>query len=58
MGMILAEIPTKRRENLFRPYPEVRHGSPVEGWGHPPISKLLTQNCSCLKEIHKEWSRD
>jgi hypothetical protein len=23
-------------ENLLRPYPEVRHGPPVEGWGHPP----------------------
>ena len=22
----------------------------VEGWGHLPISKILTQNCSCLKE--------
>jgi hypothetical protein len=23
---------------------------PDEGWGHAPISKMLTQNCSCLKE--------
>ena len=22
----------------------------IEGWGHLPISKFLTQNCSCLKE--------
>jgi hypothetical protein len=22
----------------------------VEGWGHPPISKLLSQKCSCQKE--------
>jgi hypothetical protein len=27
------------------------HGPPVEGWGHPPFSKSLTQNSSCLKEI-------
>jgi hypothetical protein len=25
--------------------------SPVGGWGHPLISKILTQNFSCLKEI-------
>jgi hypothetical protein len=49
--MTLAEYPTKERENLSRPYPEVRHGPLVEGWGHLPISKILTQNCSCLKEI-------
>jgi hypothetical protein len=24
---------------------------PVEEWAHPPISKILTQNCSGLKEI-------
>ena len=23
---------------------------PVKGWGHPPISKLLTQKCFCPKE--------
>jgi hypothetical protein len=34
-GMILAEIPQTRRKKLSRPYPEVRHGPPVEGWGHP-----------------------
>jgi hypothetical protein len=36
---------------MYRTYPEVRHGTSVEGWGHPSISKILTQNCSCLKEI-------
>ena len=25
--------------------------TPVEGWGHPPSSNILTQNCSCLREI-------
>jgi hypothetical protein len=24
---------------------------PVEGWHHSPVSKILTQNCSCLKEM-------
>jgi hypothetical protein len=41
----------KERENLWRPYPEVRYESPFEGWGHPPSFKFLIQNCSCLKEI-------
>jgi hypothetical protein len=44
MGMTLAEIPTKRRENLLRSYTEVMHGP-------PPISKILILNCSFLKEI-------
>jgi hypothetical protein len=38
----------------LRPYPEVRHGPLVEECGHPPISKILTQNCSCLEEILKQ----
>jgi hypothetical protein len=32
--MTLAEIPTKGKENLKRPYPEVME------WGHPSISKF------------------
>jgi hypothetical protein len=27
---------------------------PVEGWGHPCISKFLMQICSCLKERQGE----
>jgi hypothetical protein len=50
-GMTLAEIPTKGSKNLWRPYPELRRGFLVEGWSHPPVSKILTQNCSCQKEI-------
>ena len=38
-GMTLAEIIHKGEEE------------PVEGWGHPPISKILTQNRSRLKKI-------
>jgi len=45
------KYPTKRKENLRRLDPEVRPGSLVEGWGHSSISKILTQNCSCLREI-------
>jgi hypothetical protein len=31
----------------------------IEGWGHPTISKILTQKWSCLKEIQgQNWSRD
>jgi hypothetical protein len=41
------------------PYPEVRHGPPFDEWCHPPISNILTQNFSSLKEYgNKEWSRD
>ena len=36
----------------MRPHPEVRHGPLLEGWGHPPISKILTQNGSCVKELN------
>jgi hypothetical protein len=28
----------------------IRHDPQFEGWGHPPISKILTQNCSFLKK--------
>jgi hypothetical protein len=31
------KYPTKERENLLRPYPEVKHHLPPgEGWGHTP----------------------
>jgi hypothetical protein len=51
MRMGLAEITQKEEENLSRPYADVKHVSQVEGWGHPLTSKILTQKCSCLKEI-------
>jgi hypothetical protein len=25
-----------------------------KGWGHPSISKILNQNCSCLKEMQRQ----
>jgi hypothetical protein len=37
-----------------RPYLEVRYKFPVEGWGYLPISRFLTLNCSCLKEIQRQ----
>jgi hypothetical protein len=43
-GSDISWIPHKAKENLCRPYPEVRHGPRVEGWGQPPISKILIQN--------------
>ena len=51
MGMTLAEIPHKGEG---KPVETIFRGKPlplVEGWSHPPISKILTQNCSYLKEI-------
>ena len=30
------------------------HGPVIERWGHAPISKILTQNFSCLKEIQRQ----
>jgi hypothetical protein len=50
MGMTLEEIP-KRRE--IQPIETTSSGQvqpPVEGWGHPSISKILMQKCSCPKE--------
>jgi hypothetical protein len=51
MRMTIAETLHKGNENLWRPYLVVRHGPLIERLGHPPISKILIQNCSCLKEI-------
>ena len=50
MVMTLAEIPHKGGGEPFK-NPEIRHGPLVEGWDHPPVSKIFTQNFSCLKEI-------
>jgi hypothetical protein len=41
--MTLAEIPHKWEGEPVENMPGVRHGLPVEGWGHSPISKLLTR---------------
>jgi hypothetical protein len=53
-GMTILEIPTQRGGRTCKDHIP-RLGMPpsprVAGWGYPPISKILTQNCSCLKEI-------
>jgi hypothetical protein len=50
MGITLAEISHKGEGE---PVETTSKGSPtqVERWDHPPISKVLNQSCSCLKEI-------
>jgi hypothetical protein len=53
------KYPTNRIKNLWRSYPELRHGPQVDRWGHPLIFKILTQNCSCLKKYRdKEWNKN
>jgi hypothetical protein len=56
--MTLAEIPHKEEGESVETISKVRHGPPVEGWGHPPITKILTQNFSCLKEMQGQRQRD
>ena len=49
--MTVSEIP-KKGEKTCRDHIQRLGMAPlVEGWDHPPISKILTQNCSCLKEM-------
>jgi hypothetical protein len=52
-GMTLADIPNK---GVTEPV-EAISSALVEGWYHLSISKILSKNGSCLKEMHKEWSR-
>ena len=50
MEIILAEILNKGE---IEPVETISRGQawPLdEGWGHPLISKILIQNCSCQKE--------
>jgi hypothetical protein len=49
-GMTLTEIP-KRGERTCRDHIQNLGIGLVEGWDHPSISKILTQNCSFLNEI-------
>jgi hypothetical protein len=49
--MTLAEIPNKGEGEPIETISKGQAQSSVEGWDHPPISKILTQNCSCLKEM-------
>jgi hypothetical protein len=51
MGMRLAQVLKKREIEHIETISRGQAWPPVEGWGHLPISKILIQNCSCLKEI-------
>jgi hypothetical protein len=51
MGMTLPELPHKGKGEPVETRSRGWAWSLIEGWGHPPISKILIQNCSCLKEI-------
>jgi hypothetical protein len=46
----LAEIPQKGERETIEITSSSEARPLVEGWGHPPISKLLIQKCSCPKE--------
>ena len=52
MGMTLAEILNKGEIEHAETTSSRQTWPPVEGYGHPPISKILTENKSYLKEIH------
>jgi hypothetical protein len=49
-GWYLQKHPTRWMEKFLRAYPEISHLL-VDGWDHPPISKVLTETCSCLVKI-------
>jgi hypothetical protein len=51
--MTVAEISIKEKREPIETIPRGYTWPLVEGWGQPPISKILTQNFSCLKEIRE-----
>jgi hypothetical protein len=53
--MTLAEIPTKERLNLSRPYPEVRHDPPTFHWRMGPSTCLQNFNPELLLS---EWNTE
>jgi len=58
-GMTLAKTPNKGEREPVETTSSRQAWPPVEGWGYPPISKFLIQNCSWLKEMQgQKWSRD
>jgi hypothetical protein len=52
--MTLAKIPNKGEIEPVETTSCRKAWDPFEKWGHLPISKLLTQNCFCLKETQGE----
>jgi len=49
-AITLAKIPNKGKIEPVETTSSREAQPSVEGWGHPPISKILTQNCSCPRE--------
>jgi hypothetical protein len=49
--MMLAEIPNKGEKEPVETISSEYAWPSVEGWGHPSISKILTQNFSLVKEM-------
>jgi hypothetical protein len=49
MGMTLTEIPYSREIEPEKTTSSRQIWSPIEGWGHLPVSKSLAQKCSHLK---------
>jgi hypothetical protein len=52
--MTLAEMPIKEKREPVEIISRVYKKPLAKGWGHLPISKLLTQNCSCLKGMQRQ----
>jgi len=50
-GMTLAKVPNKGERDPVETISSGQAWPPIEGWGHPPISKILIQYCSCQKEM-------
>jgi hypothetical protein len=51
MGLKLAEIPKKGEREPANTVSGGKEQPEVQKWEHPPFSKILTQNFSCLKKI-------
>jgi hypothetical protein len=52
--MTLAEIPNKGEDKTTETISRGQARPSVEGWDHLLVSRFLTQNCSCLKEIREQ----
>jgi len=57
--MTLAEMPNSGEMEPEKNTSSRETGHQVEVWNHQPTFKILTQTCSCLKEMQgQKWSRD
>jgi hypothetical protein len=58
MEVTLAKMSNLEGGNLKKPL-TIETRPQVEGLGYQPTVKILTQNCSCVKELEKQkWRRD